>query len=77
VATNDYSYAAIVERFSNLGPASKVRFRLADGQRLLGELSNEDLPVLTAGDRVLLDLRNVKVFASHDDDRSLHPARTG
>jgi hypothetical protein len=41
---------------------SKVRFRLSDGQPIVGELSNDDLPILESGDRVLLDLRNVKVF---------------
>jgi hypothetical protein len=41
---------------------SKVRFRLSDGQPIVGELSNEDLPILEAGDQVMLDLRNVKVF---------------
>jgi len=59
---NGHSYAAIVERVNDLGPASKVRVRLEDGQGLTAELPNEDLPVLSAGDRVLLDLRNVKVF---------------
>ncbi len=61
-AANGYSYEATVERVNNLGPASKVRFRLSDGQPLVAELPNEDLPMLSAGDRVLLDLRNVKVF---------------
>jgi len=59
---NGHSYAAVVERVNDLGPASKLRVRLEDGQSLVAELSNEDLPVLSAGDRVLLDLRNVKVF---------------
>jgi sulfate/thiosulfate transport system ATP-binding protein len=59
---NGHSHSATVERVNNLGPVSKVRFRLSDGQPLVGELSNEDLPVLSAGDHVLLDLRNVKVF---------------
>ena len=59
---NGHSHGATVERVNNLGPVSKVRFRLSDGQPLVGELSNEDLPVLSAGDHVLLDLRNVKVF---------------
>ena len=59
---NGHSHDATVERVNNLGPVSKVRFRLSDGQPLVGELSNEDLPVLSAGDHVLLDLRNVKVF---------------
>ena len=59
---NGHSYAAVVERVNDLGPASKVRFRLTDGQPLVAELSNEDLPVLSGGDHVLLDLRNVKVF---------------
>jgi hypothetical protein len=39
-----------------------VRFRLSDGQSLLAELSNEQLPMLDAGQEVMLDLRNVKVF---------------
>jgi sulfate transport system ATP-binding protein len=59
---NGHSQSATVERVNNLGPVSKVRFRLSDGQPLVGELSNEDLPVLSAGDHVFLDLRNVKVF---------------
>jgi sulfate transport system ATP-binding protein len=59
---NGHSHGATVERVNNLGPVSKVRFRLSDGQPLVGELSNEDLPILSAGDQVLLDLRNVKVF---------------
>ena len=59
---NGHSYAAVVERVNNLGPASKVRFRLLDEQPLIAELANEDLPVLSAGERVLLDLRKVKVF---------------
>jgi ABC-type sulfate/molybdate transport systems ATPase subunit len=56
------TYRATVERINNLGPSSKVRFRLSDGQSLLAELSNEQLPVLDAGQEVMLDLRNVKVF---------------
>jgi sulfate transport system ATP-binding protein len=59
---NGHAYAAVVERINDLGPASKVRVRLADGQPLVAELQNEDLPVLSAGDQILLDLRNVKVF---------------
>jgi sulfate/thiosulfate transport system ATP-binding protein len=58
------SYPATVERVNNLGPSSKIRLRLADGQPLLAELPNELLPILEAGQRVFLDLRNVKVFES-------------
>jgi sulfate transport system ATP-binding protein len=61
-SANGHAYAAIVERVNDLGPASKVRFRLADGQPLVAELTNDELPVLSAGDTILLDLRNVKVF---------------
>ncbi len=71
---NGHSYAAVVERVNDLGPASKVRVRLADGQPLVAELPNEDLPVLEAGDRVLLDLRNVKVFEGEGaEERSAAP----
>ena len=64
---NGHSYAAVVERVNDLGPASKVRFRLTDGQPLVAEFKNEDLPVLSGGDHVLLDLRNVKVFEGEGD----------
>jgi hypothetical protein len=64
---NGHSYAAIVERVNDLGPASKIRVRLTDGQPLVAEVPNDDLPVLSAGDRVLLDLRNVKVFEGEAD----------
>jgi sulfate transport system ATP-binding protein len=60
------TYRATVERINNLGGSSKVRFRLSDGQSLLAELSNEQLPVLDAGQEVMLDLRNVKVFERED-----------
>jgi sulfate transport system ATP-binding protein len=66
-AANGYSYEAVVERVNNLGPTSKVRFRLADGQSLVADLPNEDLPVLSAGDPVHLDLRNVKLFEAGSD----------
>ena len=66
-SANGHTYAGIVERVNDLGPASKVRVRLADGQALVAELQNEDLPVLSAGDQILLDLRNVKVFEGAAD----------
>jgi sulfate transport system ATP-binding protein len=61
------SYRATVERVNNLGPSSKIRFRLSDGQPLLADLPNELLPILEAGQQVLLDLRNVKVFESESE----------
>src|SRR4029077_20528040 len=64
---NGHSYAAIVERVNDLGPASKIRVRLTAAQPLVAEVPNDDLPVLSAGDRVLLDLRNVKVFEGEAD----------
>ena len=64
---NGHSYAAIVERVNDLGPASKIRVRLTDGQPLVAEVPNDDLPVLSAGDSILLDLRNVKVFEGEAD----------
>jgi sulfate transport system ATP-binding protein len=60
------TYEATVERISNLGPSSKIRFRLSNGQSLLADLPNDRLPVLGAGQRVSLDLRNVKVFEPPD-----------
>ena len=41
---NGHSYAAIVERVNDLGPASKIRVRLTDGQPLVAEVPNDDLP---------------------------------
>jgi sulfate transport system ATP-binding protein len=69
IAENDAngSYRATVERVNNLGPSSKIRFRLSDGQPLLAELPNELLPILEGGQQVLLDLRNVKVFESEGE----------
>jgi sulfate transport system ATP-binding protein len=69
IAENDAngSYRATVERVNNLGPSSKIRFRLSDGQPLLAELPNELLPILEGGQQVLLDLRNVKVFESESE----------
>jgi sulfate/thiosulfate transport system ATP-binding protein len=72
-SANGHSYQAVVERVNNLGPSSKVRFRLMDGQSLVADLPNEDLPVLSAGDPVLLDLRNVKVFEAGTDYASSGP----
>ena len=72
--SSGYSYDATVERINNLGPSSKIRFRLSDGQALLADLPNDLLPVLDAGQRVLLDLRNVKVFereAEPETDRAV------
>jgi sulfate/thiosulfate transport system ATP-binding protein len=72
--TDKHAYEAVVERINNLGPSSKIRFRLSDGQVLLADLPNDLLPVLDAGQRVLLDLRNVKVFereAEPEPDRSV------
>ena len=68
------SYDATVERINNLGPSSKIRFRLSDGQGLLADLPNDLLPVLDAGQQVMLDLRNVKVFereAEPEADRTV------
>jgi sulfate transport system ATP-binding protein len=64
---NGATYRATVERINNLGPTSKIRFRLSDGQPLLADLPNDTLPILDAGQQVLLDLRNVKVFEREAD----------
>ena len=53
---NGDSYDAVVERINNLGPSSKIRFRLSDGQALLADLPNNLLPVLTAERNVELPL---------------------
>jgi sulfate transport system ATP-binding protein len=66
-STNGSAYRAIVQRIHDLGASSKIRFTLSDGQVLLAELANETLPLLAAGQDVLLDLRNVKVFEPDDD----------
>jgi len=66
-STNGSAYRATVQRVHDLGAASKIRFTLSDGQVLLAELSNETLPLLSDGQDVLLDLRNVKVFEPDDD----------
>jgi sulfate transport system ATP-binding protein len=69
-STNGSAYRAKVLRVHDLGASSKIRFTLSDGQVLLGELANETMPLLSAGQDVLLDLRNVKVFEPDDDGTS-------
>ncbi len=68
-APSGYSYRTTVERINNLGPSSKIRFRLTDGQALLADLPNDVMPVLEAGQQVLLDLRNVKMFEREQDPK--------
>jgi sulfate/thiosulfate transport system ATP-binding protein len=75
--TSGHAYRATVERINNLGPSSKIRFRLSDGQPLLADLPNELLPVLEAGSEVQLDLRNVKVFESGAGSGTTEPEPTG
>jgi sulfate transport system ATP-binding protein len=52
-----------VERRTNLGWMSKLILRLADGQRLIAQLPNEEVEGIRSGDRVWAALRNPKVFA--------------
>jgi sulfate transport system ATP-binding protein len=57
------SSAAVVERMTNLGWTSKVVLVLADGQKLIAQLPNEQLTRVVEGERVFVDLQNAKVFA--------------
>jgi sulfate transport system ATP-binding protein len=52
-----------VERRTNLGWISKLILRLVDGQRLIAQLSNEEVEGIGSGDQVWAVLRNPKVFA--------------
>ena len=81
---NGHSHQATVERVNNLGPVSKVRFRLSDGQPIVGELSNEDLPILEAGDQVharpseregVRGHRRVRARRDHDGRRRRQPPK--
>jgi sulfate transport system ATP-binding protein len=51
-----------VERRTDLGWASKVHLRLADGQELIAQLPNEELMGILPGRQVFANLRNAKVF---------------
>lgn len=73
-SANGQSFAAVVERVNDLGHASKVRVRLGDGQPLVAELPNDDLPLLSPGSLVLLDLRKVTIF---EGEREPEPSTTG
>jgi sulfate transport system ATP-binding protein len=60
----ELSCPATVERMVNLGWTSKVVLSLVgDGQRVVAQLPNDRLEGVREGDRVLVDLRNAKVFA--------------
>jgi sulfate transport system ATP-binding protein len=60
----DLSSPATVERMTNLGWTSKVVLSLVgDGQRVVAQLPNDQLQGVGEGGRVLVDLRNAKVFA--------------
>jgi sulfate transport system ATP-binding protein len=57
------SSPATVHRITSLGWTSKVALDLADGQRIVAQLPNEQLEGVVANDRVFVDLRNAKVFS--------------
>jgi sulfate transport system ATP-binding protein len=56
------SFPATVERRTDLGWASKVHLRLADGQPLIAQLPNDELLGILPGRQVYADLKNAKVF---------------
>jgi sulfate/thiosulfate transport system ATP-binding protein len=58
------SVLATVERTTDLGWASKLRLRLADGQALVAQLRNGEREGVLQGIQVHLDLRNAKIFGS-------------
>jgi sulfate transport system ATP-binding protein len=60
------SFPVTVDRVTNMGWMSKLHLKLADGQVLLAQLPNEEIPALVEGQTIFADLRNAKVFA---DDR--------
>jgi hypothetical protein len=62
-----HTVVATVERINNLGWMSKVHLRLPDGQTVLGEIPNEELGAIRAGETVNVYLRKAKIFAPHGD----------
>jgi sulfate transport system ATP-binding protein len=57
---------ATVERFTNVGWQTKLRLRLDDGQPLVAVIRNDELPLVSVGDRVCLDIRTARVFEAED-----------
>jgi sulfate transport system ATP-binding protein len=62
VAAMPMAFPVTVERRTDLGWASKVHLRLADGQELIAQLPNEELMGINPGREVQASLRNAKVF---------------
>jgi sulfate/thiosulfate transport system ATP-binding protein len=62
VAPIPMAFPVRVERRTDLGWASKVHLRLADGQELIAQLPNEELMGINPGREVHASLRNAKVF---------------
>jgi len=62
VAPKPMAFPVSVERRTDLGWASKVHLRLADGQELIAQLPNEELMGINPGREVYAGLRNAKVF---------------
>jgi sulfate/thiosulfate transport system ATP-binding protein len=62
------SFPATVERRTDLGWASKVHLRLADGQPLIAQRPNEDLIGILPGRQVWADLERAKVFRPQGDE---------
>jgi sulfate transport system ATP-binding protein len=61
-AANGSSVPAVLDRVNNLGWMSKLHLRLDDGQTLVAQVPNEELPDFPNGAHLFVDLQNAKVF---------------
>jgi sulfate/thiosulfate transport system ATP-binding protein len=67
------SFPVILERRTNLGWMSKVHLRLEDGQSILAEIPNDELPAVVSGAQIFANLRNPKVFSGNGDLHTAQP----
>jgi sulfate/thiosulfate transport system ATP-binding protein len=63
---NGMSSPATIERVTSLGWMAKVHLRLPNGQPLIANVPNDELPDLPSQKDVYVDLRNAKVFSGYD-----------